>query len=101
MLTTVDAHPVTEGAFVDTELLSHAGDWTRRLDHHLHGLIPEFRGEAPLQSGQLLHLSRRPILLDGLSGMFGAPQLDEPRSFGGEFAAYFDRFEQVLDAVLE
>src|ERR1039457_6995784 len=73
MITAVSAHPVAEGAFVDTELLSHAGDRTRRLDHHLHGLIPEFRREALLRSRQLPHLSRRPILLDGLSGSLGAP----------------------------
>src|SRR5258708_24902215 len=60
MLTAVDAHPVAEGAFVDTELLRHSGNRTRRLDHHLHGFILEFRGEALLRSGQLFHLSRRP-----------------------------------------
>ncbi|HEX2322418.1 MAG TPA: hypothetical protein VHJ18_25845 [Streptosporangiaceae bacterium] len=27
--------------------------------------------------------------------------LDEPRPFSDQFATYFDRFEQVLDAVLE
>src|SRR3974390_2630055 len=60
MLTAVGGHPVTEGSFVDTELLCHSGDRTRRLDHHLHGFILEFRREALLRSGQLLHLSRRP-----------------------------------------
>src|ERR1022692_1298266 len=67
MLTAVDAHPVTEGAFVDTELLRYSGNRTRRLDHYLHGFILEFRREALLRSGQLFHLSRRTILLDGLS----------------------------------
>src|SRR5712692_6059042 len=60
MLTAVGAHPVTEGSFVDTELLCHSGDRARRLDHHLHGFILEFRREALLRSEQLLHLSRRP-----------------------------------------
>src|SRR6266567_1954086 len=60
MLTAVGGHPVTEGSFVDTELLCHSGDRARRLDHHLHGFILEFRREALLRSGQLLHLSRRP-----------------------------------------
>ena len=43
-----------EGAFVDTELLRHSGNRARRLDHHLHGFILEFRREALLRSGQLL-----------------------------------------------
>src|SRR5712691_405386 len=60
MLTAVGAHPVTEGPFVDTELLCHSGDRARRLDHHLHGFILEFRREALLRPGQLLHLSRHP-----------------------------------------
>src|SRR5579864_3666834 len=74
MLTAVDANPVTEGAFVDAELLRHPGDRARRLDHHLHGFVLEFRREALLRSGQLLHLSRLSILMDGLSGRLGAPQ---------------------------
>src|ERR1700734_3439348 len=60
MLVAVAAYPATKSAFVDTELLSHAGDRTRRLDHHLHGLIPEFGREALLRTGQLPHLSRHP-----------------------------------------
>src|ERR1035441_8613555 len=60
MLTAGGAHPATEGTFVDTELLRHPGDRTRRLDHHLHGFILEFRREALLRSRQLLHLSRHP-----------------------------------------
>src|SRR5580765_1225813 len=60
VLTAVYANPVSEGAFVDTELLRHPGDRARRLDHHLHGFILEFRREALFRSGQLLHLSRRP-----------------------------------------
>src|SRR5712691_3029013 len=60
MLTAVGGHPVTEGSFVDTELLCHSGDRARCLDHHLHGFILEFRREALLRSGRLLHLSRRP-----------------------------------------
>src|SRR5229473_8367687 len=60
MLTAVGAHPVTERAFVDTELLRHSGDRARRLDHHLHGFLLEFRREALLRPGQLLHLSRHP-----------------------------------------
>src|SRR5713226_9122132 len=60
MLTAVGCHPVTEGAFVDTELLRHPGNRTRGLDHHLHGFLLEFRREALLRPGQLLHLSRRP-----------------------------------------
>ena len=43
MLTAVNIHPVTEGTFVDPELLRYFGDRTRRLDHHLHGLVLEFR----------------------------------------------------------
>ena len=43
MLTAVSANPVTKGAFVDAELLRYPGNRTRRLDHHLHGFIPEFR----------------------------------------------------------
>src|SRR6266851_913054 len=60
MLTAVGCHPVTEGTFVDTELLRHPGNRTRGLDHHLHGFLLEFRREALLRPGQLLHLSRRP-----------------------------------------
>src|SRR6266849_3992996 len=60
MLTAVGCHPVTEGAFVDTELLRHAGNRTRGLDHHLHGFLLEFGREALLRSRQLFHLSRRP-----------------------------------------
>src|SRR6267154_5747624 len=74
MLTAVGINPVTQGALVDAELLSHTGDRTRRLDHHLHGFILEFRREALLRPGQLFHLSRLPILMDGLSGRLGAPQ---------------------------
>src|SRR4249919_3084388 len=33
VLTAVYANPVSEGAFVDTELLRHSGDRARRLDH--------------------------------------------------------------------
>jgi hypothetical protein len=43
MLTAIDAHPVAEGTFVDPELLRHFGDRARRLDHHLHGFVLEFR----------------------------------------------------------
>ncbi len=43
VLTAIDAHPVTEGAFVDSELLCHSGNRARRLDHHLHGFVLEFR----------------------------------------------------------
>jgi hypothetical protein len=43
VLTAVYANPVSEGAFVDTELLRHSGDRARRLDHHLHGFVLEFR----------------------------------------------------------
>src|SRR5712672_380216 len=53
MLTAVGINPVTQGALVDAELLSHTGDRTRRLDHHLHGFILEFRREALLRSRQL------------------------------------------------
>src|SRR5947208_6863870 len=74
MLTAVYADPVTEGTFVDTELFRHSGDRARGLDHHLHGFVLEFRREALLRSGQLLHLSRLSILMDGLSGRLGAPQ---------------------------
>src|SRR6266481_115390 len=78
MITAVSGHPVTEGTFVDSKLLSHAGDRTRSLDHHLHGLILVFRREALLRSSQLLNLSRLPTLLDGLSGSLGAPQSGPP-----------------------
>src|SRR5690349_9551470 len=60
VLTAVYANPVSEGAFVDTELLRHPGDRARRLDHHLDGFLLEFGREALLRSRQLLHLSRRP-----------------------------------------
>src|SRR5579862_7788542 len=74
MLTPVDAHPVTQGALINTELLRHPGNRTRVLDHHLHGFFLEFRREALLRSGQKPHLSRKSILIDGLSGSLGAPQ---------------------------
>src|SRR5580698_70453 len=73
MLTAVDVYPVSQGTFVNTELLRDAGDRARRLDHHLHGFVLEFRREALLRSRQFLHLSRHPILMDGLSGSLGAP----------------------------
>jgi hypothetical protein len=38
---------------------------------------------------------------DSLATQAHRNALDEPRPFSGEFAAYFDRFEQVLDVVLE
>src|SRR6266513_2929182 len=76
VLTAVYANPVSEGAFVDTELLRHSGDRARGLDHHLHGFVLEFRREALLRSGQLLHLSRLSILMDGLSGRLGAPHTE-------------------------
>jgi len=38
-------HPVPEGALVDLDLASHFGDRPGRLDHHLHGLVLEFRTE--------------------------------------------------------
>src|SRR5713101_5938897 len=60
VFTAVYANPVTEGAFVDTELLRHSGNRARRLDHHLHGFILKFRREALLRSRQLPHLSRHP-----------------------------------------
>ncbi len=43
VLTAVNAHPITECAFVDSELLCNSGDRARRLDHHLHGFVLEFR----------------------------------------------------------
>src|ERR1700745_2796747 len=84
MLTAIGVHPVTEGAFVDAELLCHSGNRARCLDHHLHGFILEFRREALLRPGQFFHLSRLPILMDGLSGRLGAPQrhLPLPESLG-------------------
>src|SRR5713101_3833182 len=39
VLTAVNAHPVTECAFVDSELLCNSGDRARRLDHHLHCFV--------------------------------------------------------------
>ena len=42
VLTAVYANPVTESAFVDTEILRYPGNRTRRLDYHLHGFIFEF-----------------------------------------------------------
>src|SRR6266568_6385786 len=74
VLTAVGVHPVAEGAFVNTEILRHPGNRARRLDYHLHGFILEFGREALLRSGQNLHLSRLTILMDGLSGRFGALQ---------------------------
>src|SRR6266536_1965179 len=73
VLTAVDTHPVTECAFVDSELLGYSGDRTRRLDHQFHGFVLVFRREALFRSRQNLYLSRLPILTDGLSGKFGAP----------------------------
>ena len=62
------------GTFVDTELLSHAGNRTRRLDHHLHGFILEFRREALLRSKQLLYLSRHPSSWMGCPEASGHPR---------------------------
>src|SRR5690348_2141465 len=59
-LTAVYANPVTQGAFVNTELLRHSGDRARRLDHLLDCFLLEFWREALLRSRQILHLSRRP-----------------------------------------
>ena len=42
VLTAVYANPVSEGAFVDTELLRHPGDRARGLDHYLHSFVFEF-----------------------------------------------------------
>src|SRR5947207_14116276 len=79
MVTAVGGHPVTEGAFVDTELLCDSGDRARRVDHHLHGFLFELRREALLRSRQLISPFQTSILLDGLSEAFGAPHwaLDE------------------------
>src|SRR5205823_11363366 len=60
MLTAVNAHPVTQSAFIDTELLRHAGNRTRRLDHHLHGFLFEFGREALLRSRQLFTFPESP-----------------------------------------
>src|SRR6266568_6774505 len=60
MLTAVYAHPVTQGTFIDTELLRHAGNRTRRLDHHLHGFLFEFGREALLRSRQLFTFPESP-----------------------------------------
>src|SRR3974390_3495101 len=60
MLTAVGGHPVTERAFVDTELLCHSGNRTRRLDHHLHGFLFEFGREALLRSRQLFTFPESP-----------------------------------------
>src|SRR6266513_3328912 len=60
MLTAVYAHPVTQGAFIDAELLRHAGNRTRRLDHHLHGFLFEFGREALLRSRQLFTFPESP-----------------------------------------
>ncbi len=45
MLDPILVHPVPEGALVDLDLASHFGDRPGRLDHHLHGLVLEFRTE--------------------------------------------------------
>ena len=74
MLTAVSGYPVTEGTFVDTELLRHSGDRARRLDHHLHGFIPELGREVLLRSRQLLTFPDGPILSGALSGRLGAAQ---------------------------
>src|SRR5712692_10528881 len=76
MLTAVGAHPVTECAFVDTKLLRHSGDRARRLDHHLHSFIFEFRREALLRSRQLLHLSRRPSYWTDCPEASGHPNMN-------------------------
>src|SRR6266516_229325 len=78
-LAAVRVHPVAEGAFVNTEIFRHPGKRARRLDYHLHGFILELGREALLRSGQNLHLSRLTILMDGLSGRFGALQ-QQPRT---------------------
>src|SRR5690348_5378169 len=50
MVTAVGGDPVTEGAFVYSELLGYSGDRTRCLDHHFHGFVLVFRREALLRS---------------------------------------------------
>src|SRR5690349_17734019 len=80
MVTAVGGDPVTEGAFVYSELLGYSGDRTRCLDHHFHGFVLVFRREALLRSWQNFTLSRSSILMDGLSGKSGAPHIP----IGGE-----------------
>src|ERR1039458_8902841 len=64
MLTAVDAHPVTEGTFVDAELLRHSSDRTRRLDHHLHGIAvgTALAGGPPRRSQRALLTHWAPAL---------------------------------------
>ena len=60
MVTAVGAHPVTEGTFVYSELLSYSGDRARCLNHHLHGFVPEFRREALVDTWQFVLFPVRP-----------------------------------------
>src|SRR5689334_10140245 len=77
MVTAVGGDPVTEGAFVYSELLGYPGDRTRCLDHHFHCFVLVFRREALLRSWQNFTLSRSSILMDGLSGKSGAPHREK------------------------
>src|SRR3954451_15853226 len=48
MVLSISCHPVTERALVDTQIACDLGDGTRRLDHHLHGLLTILRRELAI-----------------------------------------------------
>src|SRR3954453_23455932 len=66
--------PVAQRALIEVYLPGHFGDRTRRLDHHLHRLVPELRRELPPPSGRLsLHFG--PDLVgSGVRNLRGSPR---------------------------
>ena len=75
MLTTVGVDPITKGRLVDTEFL---GDLAigREVSITIFTASSLNSGEKLLFGrGNCFYLSRLPILLDGLSGNLGEPQL--------------------------
>jgi hypothetical protein len=52
MLSPVGTNPVAKSARVNTELVGHLRDRTRRLDHHLHCLFPKLGREVSLRTRQ-------------------------------------------------
>src|SRR5690349_22231980 len=99
MVTAVGGDPVTEGAFVYSELLGYSGDRTRCLDHHFHCFVLVFRREALLRSWQNFTLSRSSILMDGLSGKSGTPhRAGSELVVAGEWVALSGDLPEWLDA---
>src|SRR5829696_4757432 len=83
MLHPVLVHPIPERALVDTDLPSHLGDRTRRLDHHLHSLGLELRRELPTAFRHSPSSILERTLLGPLSGNWEARpyRLERPASF--------------------